>query len=47
LTRAGEFQQAEKLARELDEHALKADAIAQLRDALIQEGLAHRAKALA
>ena len=47
LTRAGEFQQAEKLARELDEHALKAGAIAQLRDALIQEGLAHRAKALA
>ena len=47
LTQAGEFQQAEKLARELDEHALKADAIAQLRDALIQEGLAHRAKALA
>ena len=47
LTRAGEFQQAEKLARELDDHALKAGAIAQLRDTLIQEGLAHRAKALA
>ncbi|PHR65448.1 rhomboid family intramembrane serine protease [Alcanivorax sp.] len=47
LTRAGEFQKAEKLARELDDHALKADAIAQLRDTLLQEGLAHRAKALA
>ncbi|MEQ3725176.1 rhomboid family intramembrane serine protease [Alcanivorax sp.] len=47
LTRAGQLQQAEKLARRLDDHALKAGAIAQLRDTLIQEGLAHRAKALA
>lgn len=46
LTRAGELQQAEKLARGLDDHALKAGAIAQLRDTLIREGLAHRAKAL-
>lgn len=47
LTRAGELQQAEKLARGLDDHALKEGATAQLRDTLIREGLVHRAKALA
>ena len=47
LTRAEEFQPAEKLARQLDDHSLKADAIAQLRARLIQEGLTHRAKTLA
>ncbi|MCG8391809.1 MAG: hypothetical protein MI745_01880 [Pseudomonadales bacterium] len=46
LTRSGDFQQAETLARELDDHRARKPALKVLREALQREGLNHRAKAL-
>ncbi|MGJ3257397.1 MAG: rhomboid family intramembrane serine protease [Alcanivorax sp.] len=46
LTRAGEFTQAESLAASLDHHDTRKPALQALREALLREGLGHRAKAL-
>ncbi|MBQ23677.1 rhomboid family intramembrane serine protease [Alcanivorax sp.] len=46
LTHARDFQQAEALAKQLDEHDHRKNAINTLQRALEQEGLSHRAKAL-
>ena len=46
LTRAGEFAQAEALAASLDHHDTRKPALQVLREALLREGLGHRAKAL-
>ncbi len=46
LSQAREFQQAEALVKQLDKHDHGQDAIKALRQALEQEGLSHRAKAL-
>ena len=46
LTRAAEFQQAEALVEQLDDHESRKSAVRTLRQALEKEGLSHRAKAL-